>query len=302
MTVRAAKVSTALVFALLAFGAVVTLSASVDRRSGDAAQAVAAGLSCPSCAGQSVAESDSPVAVSMRQTIAQQLGQGRTPDQVRDWFAGRYGPDVLRTGAGSGPSTLWLVPLIAVAGVAAAAVLTRLTRRAAVTDPRPLGIASHRRAVFVSVGGLATLVVAGVALSGWWIDRTPPQAAEPAVASPSEPLAVHLSNAEKSEAVGDFATAADEYRMASTLSQDPAIRLREAFSLLRAGQPKAAMDVAGAVRQDHPDDPDALLILGLAQRAAGDPEAEPTLTRFVAVSPGHPAVAEVRRLLAPNGG
>ncbi|KUI12335.1 hypothetical protein AU192_19905 [Mycobacterium lehmannii] len=300
MTGRAPKLLTALVFALLAFGAVLILAESVGRGSGDPAQEIAAGLSCPSCAGQSVAESDSPVAVSMRHTIAQQLSQGRTPDQIRNWFVGRYGPDVLRTGSGTGPSALWLVPLVAVAGVTAVALVARRTQLASITGARRPGITVHRRAVFVSVGALATVVVAGVALSGRWIDP-PPDAAEPVAASAPGSVAGLVATAEDAESRGDFASAAEAYRSAGQLSEDPAIRLRQAFSLLRAEQPESAIEVADAVVRANPKDPDAMLILGLAQRASGDPAADQTLRRFLALRPTHPAAGEVGRLLGVGG-
>jgi hypothetical protein len=48
-----------------------------------------------------------------------------------------------------------------------------------------------------------------------------------------------------------------------------------------------------------PDSPDALLVLGLAQRQSDRAQAEVTLRRFLTAAPEHPAAPEIRRLLAP---
>ena len=77
----------------------------------------------------------------------------------------------------------------------------------------------------------------------------------------------------------------------------PAVALRLAFALLRAGDPDAAAQVAESAHAAQPDNPDGLLILGLAQQALALPQAHDTLSRFRAMAPEHPAAAEVRRLL-----
>jgi len=90
---------------------------------------VAAGLRCPTCQGLSVKDSSSQVAQSMRAIIGEQLGEGRTPDQVRTWFVGRYGSWILLTPESSGLGWLvWVLPVAAV-GAGAAAALLVLRRR-----------------------------------------------------------------------------------------------------------------------------------------------------------------------------
>ncbi len=293
MTAARRRTITAL-FALLAVGAVLVLVRAAGVTDADAGQRLARQLSCPTCAGQSVAESDSPVAAGMRKTITDQLAAGRSPDQIRAWFVDRYGPDVLRGNAG--PTTM----LIVVAVVAVAVTVIVVIRRRRRTDdpdlPQPAPPQRHRRAILASVGVLLVAVVGGVAAGSWWLS-TRTDAATNSVAEAADPLSRQLAAAADSESRGDYASAAQAYRRAADISADPAIKLQLAFAQLRAGQVDAALAVAGAVHRAAPDDPDAMLILGLAQRASAAPDAQQTLTRFLAMAPRHPAAAEVRRLL-----
>lgn len=83
---------------------------------------VAATLRCPECTDKSMAASDAPTSVASRNEIRRQLEAGRTPDQIRSWFAGRYGDDILLTPSGRGVEGLiWALPVVAF--VIAAAVL-----------------------------------------------------------------------------------------------------------------------------------------------------------------------------------
>jgi cytochrome c-type biogenesis protein CcmH/NrfF len=272
MNKSARKTLNAIAFAVLTCAAAVVLLIAAERRPADPVYDLAAGLSCPACDGQSVADSDSPVAVSMRQMIGAQLNAGRTPDEVRQWFVGRYGTEVIRSSAGSGWLLPWLLPVGVVAVVGALAYLARHRRSRQDGDqPEPGWLDSHRHPVYLAVAGLGTLIVVGVAVGAAWTDRAP-------TARPPNVVAA-----------GEVARATES---------DPAWQLRQAFALLRGGQPQAAKELAGAVRRTHPDDPDAVLILGLAQRASGDSASDQTLRRFLVLAPDHGAAAEIRRLLA----
>lgn len=238
----------------------------------DPAHELAASLSCPSCAGQSVAESDSPVAAGMRHTIADQLAAGRSTDQVRDWFVARYGQDVLRGGAGGHDPLLWTLPCLFFGGLAVATVISvRRRGKPGVEHSSPIATGPSGRTVLMGVGGLVVLVVVGVAGGSWWVNRS----ASPPLTATGTP--VPTPAAPKDTNSGD--------------------QLRQAFALLRAGNAGEAVSIASQVQSASPDDPNALLILGLAQRAASRPEGTATLTRFLTVAPDHPAAAEVRRLL-----
>jgi len=77
---------------------------------------LSASLRCMVCQNQTLAESDAPLAADMRQQIREQLGQGRSEQQIRDYFEERYGAFV-RYDPPFMPSTwlLWLGPFVLLA-------------------------------------------------------------------------------------------------------------------------------------------------------------------------------------------
>lgn len=280
---------------------------SFEARPAGTADGIAAGLRCPACDGETVAQSQSPVAAAMRATIAQQLAAGRSPDQIRAWFADRYGRDVLAEPGLDGTGlVLWLVPglvLLVASGLALGARRRRAPRRArapaartgtAMGTPKRLG-----RAWNLSAACLAGTVLA-VAIGGhYFAARAAATVASspPVSASPSDPTQASLDVAERLEQQGQYAAAADIYRQVNAEHADDDVALRLAFVLVRAGEPRQAVPVAQGVLKHRADDPDALLVLGLAQRAAHLADADATLRRYLAVAPQAPAAAEVRRLL-----
>lgn len=97
-------------------------------------QAVASTLRCPTCDNLSVADSPEAMAQSMRTEITDQLDQGRSPDQVRQWFQDRYGPWILLNPPGEGVGLMvWLMPLVVLVGAAAIGVWLLRGRRSART-------------------------------------------------------------------------------------------------------------------------------------------------------------------------
>lgn len=93
----------------------------------DRAVAVERTLRCPTCQGLSVADSGSPIAAGMRQQVEQQVAAGKTGDEIRSFFVGRYSDWILlnppRRGIGW---VVWLVPLL---GLLAGLLLVRRTLR-----------------------------------------------------------------------------------------------------------------------------------------------------------------------------
>lgn len=70
-------------------------------------------LRCIQCQGQSIADSDAPMAGTMRAEVRQQIAAGQKPEAIREWMIDRYGewvsfePDM--KGAGL---LLWIAPLL----------------------------------------------------------------------------------------------------------------------------------------------------------------------------------------------
>jgi cytochrome c-type biogenesis protein CcmH len=49
------------------------------------------GLRCIQCQGQSIADSDAPIAAAMRNEVRERIQKGETPASIRDWMIKRYG-------------------------------------------------------------------------------------------------------------------------------------------------------------------------------------------------------------------
>lgn len=113
------------VVGLLAVGA--TRNAGVQTPD-DRVDSIARRIACPTCDGESVYESRSNAAISIRNEIREQVGEGvRTDTQIIDYIADRFGGEVLLVPTGSGLDALvWALPAAAaVCGIAALAVAFR---------------------------------------------------------------------------------------------------------------------------------------------------------------------------------
>lgn len=104
---------------------------------------IAAELRCVVCQNLSVADSPSELAQQMRTLIREQLQQGKTAEEIKDYFVSRYGEWVLLSPTPKGFNLLvWLLPFVAVGSgiVLAAFLLHRWTKkknipRPAIADP-----------------------------------------------------------------------------------------------------------------------------------------------------------------------
>lgn len=90
--------------------------------------AIAHSVRCPTCRGQSVADSDAPAAANVRTDIVRRVEEGESDDEIRSALAARFGESILLTPPRSGVAGLvWVLPVLGL--VAAAAGLTFAFRR-----------------------------------------------------------------------------------------------------------------------------------------------------------------------------
>ena len=359
------------------------------------AREIAAGLRCPTCAGESAADSAAPAARGMRAVIADQVAAGESPEEIRAWFVGRYGDWILldppREGVGW---ALVVLPGVAlVGGVIAVGVLVSRRRpgsRTTLTDAdrtaaeAAVAAAVARRDGWTGSGEDERLEAAlqlledvrsgprgaharaaedellaevlrltsaqpdpavpvpaeedGVAPDGepardrrGWLPRpvvlvpvvavvvvgavavvAVPRVLAPAAAGPEEagvPAAQEgaaaadladelLRQARALDDAGRFGEAATAYRaVLGERPQDQAVVLSLAFALLRDDRPGEAVPLVETILAADPEHPEALLMLGTAERALGDDEGDATLRRFLDLAPDHPAADAVRALL-----
>ena len=106
--------------------------------------ALAHELRCLVCQNQTLADSNAPLAVDLRNQIREQLKAGRSEQDVLDFMVARYGDFVLyRPPFKASTVALWVGPfLLLLLGIA---VLVRRLRRPRVA-PRPLSQAERARA------------------------------------------------------------------------------------------------------------------------------------------------------------
>ena len=88
-------------------------------------------IMCPVCPGESIDQSQNPLAVQMRAIVLEQLQEGRTESEIKDFFVERYGTSVLMEPPASGFNlVVWVFPPLAVGAAALALFLAlRLMRR-----------------------------------------------------------------------------------------------------------------------------------------------------------------------------
>jgi cytochrome c-type biogenesis protein CcmH len=105
------------------------------RSDDDRGEALADSFRCPTCRGQSVAQSDAPAAVAIRSQIDRQIDEGRSDAEIRDYVLSRY-PRSEQVPPRSGLAGLvWVLPVAGVV-VAVAALAVAFRRWRVVTDRR----------------------------------------------------------------------------------------------------------------------------------------------------------------------
>jgi len=107
---------------------------------------LASELRCLQCQNQTLAESNAPLAVDLRQQIREMIAKGQSDEQIKQYLVARYGDFVLyRPPLKADTFLLWFgPPMLMVVGLASLyLVLKRRNRRA---DPGPITTDQHERA------------------------------------------------------------------------------------------------------------------------------------------------------------
>lgn len=101
------------------------------------AKALQRELRCVVCQGQSVDESNAPLAADMRRLIREQLEAGKSDDQVKEFFVARYGTFVLMNPpVDSDTYFLWFGPLVLlIVGAGVIGLTIMRARKRLATEP-----------------------------------------------------------------------------------------------------------------------------------------------------------------------
>lgn len=89
----------------------------------DRINAVAETIKCPTCQGESAADSNAPASREIREDIADRLSRGETPDQIRAFYASVYDDILLNPSRSGVASAVWILPVLALVGAAAGLVV-----------------------------------------------------------------------------------------------------------------------------------------------------------------------------------
>ena len=85
--------------------------------SDDRVDSLTAIIKCPQCQGESIKDSGALTARTMRTMVAEQVAEGRTDDEILDFFRDLYGDQaILDPGLSAATFALWAVPAVALAG------------------------------------------------------------------------------------------------------------------------------------------------------------------------------------------
>ncbi len=103
-------------------------------------------LRCPKCQNQNIADSNAPIAQDLRRLLHQQLEQGASDAEIRNYMVARYGEFVrYRPRFGGATAILWLAPvLLLIAGIAVL-LLTLRSRSTRTTVSGAAGLSAQEQ-------------------------------------------------------------------------------------------------------------------------------------------------------------
>jgi cytochrome c-type biogenesis protein CcmH len=111
-------------------------------------------IRCVICQNESIDESEAPIADDLRKLVRQQIVQGRSDDQIRQFLVKRFGAFVLlKPPFNLGDAPLWLAPF-AIIGVGGAMIIWRGARPTRLEPP--LSEAERARLDALTAEGLAS--------------------------------------------------------------------------------------------------------------------------------------------------
>ena len=119
---------------LIAWGCIAEDDLTFDQR----AYLLEGQLLCPVCDGQTIQESQAQIAVNMKALLREQLTEGFTNQEIRDFFVARYGDGVLAYPEPSGFGLVaWIVPIVIAVGGAAVVGMVLYDMRRSRRHPTP---------------------------------------------------------------------------------------------------------------------------------------------------------------------
>ena len=105
-------------------------------------------LRCLVCQNQTIADSNAPLALDLRNQIRTQIAQGRSDDEIRAYMVDRYGDFVLyRPPFKATTALLWLAPFLLIAGGAGIFVVIVRRRRDPASAETPAPSSQRRKEI-----------------------------------------------------------------------------------------------------------------------------------------------------------
>ena len=107
------------------------------------AQTIDRMIMCPVCPAETIDQAQVEISFQMRAVVREMLAEGKTREEILDFFVERYGPDILAAPPKSGANLLaWILPIV---GVAAGLGALFLVIRAMTGRKRPIAAAVPSR-------------------------------------------------------------------------------------------------------------------------------------------------------------